>query len=102
VRLKGFDSYKISIHVDFAWTALTLVDDSAGLPGDFDYDGDVDGADFLIWQRGESPNSMSAAELADWQTNFGTVHASAVPEPSTHASSVILLVLLAVRRGRGG
>ena len=28
---------------------------SAPVSGDFDEDGDVDGADFLAWQRGESP-----------------------------------------------
>ncbi len=33
--------------------------------GDFDQDGDVDGADFLIWQR-----EPTVGSLADWQTNF--------------------------------
>jgi len=36
--------------------------------GDFDQDGDVDGADFLIWQR--DPNLGS---LTDWRTKFGEV-----------------------------
>ena len=36
--------------------------------GDFDQDDDVDGEDFLIWQR--EPNLGS---LTDWQTNFGRV-----------------------------
>ena len=54
-----------------------------GVPGDFDGDGDVDGADFLAWQRVPSVGS-----LADWQTNFGTVASlsttsAAVPEPAT-------------------
>jgi hypothetical protein len=97
--LKDFDSYKISIYVDFAGTALTLVDDSAGSPGDFDSDGDVDGADFLVWQRGESPNPMSAAELAEWQANFGVaVFTSSVPEPSPRTSFAILPILLALKR----
>ena len=52
--------------------------------GDFDSDGDVDGADFLKWQLGASANPLSANDLADWQANFGvtsaTVNAS-VPEP---------------------
>ncbi len=67
-------------------------------PGDFDGDGDVDGADFLKWQRGESPNgvpgvSVSAADLAEWQGAYGnlTAAAGAVPEPS----SVLLLVGMA-------
>jgi hypothetical protein len=55
------------------------------LPGDFDIDGDVDGADFLIWQL----NDGSQSDLDDWQTNFGSVTNSAaaastgVPEPAT-------------------
>ena len=53
--------------------------------GDFDDDGDVDGADFLKWQRGESPNSLSAEDLAAWEVNFGTPASplSAVPEPAS-------------------
>jgi hypothetical protein len=58
------------------------------LPGDFDHDLDVDGRDFLIWQRGDSPDSLSAADLADWQQAYGTslnapLAAVNVPEPGT-------------------
>lgn len=54
-------------------------------PGDFDLDGDVDGADFLVWQRGGSPNPLSAADLATWKGGFGSAEAvaGAVPEPGT-------------------
>lgn len=50
-------------------------------PGDFDQDGDVDGADFLEWQR----NDGSAVSLADWQSNYGpsALSASSVPEPTS-------------------
>ena len=66
-------------------------------PGDFDGDGDVDGADFLAWQRGESPGGATAGDLAEWQTHFGTIYdnvaaARAVPEPGT----MLLLVAGAV------
>ena len=40
----------------------------AWIPGDFDFDFDVDGGDFLIWQRGGSPSPLSAGgprRLAD-------------------------------------
>jgi hypothetical protein len=54
--------------------------------GDFDGDGDVDGRDFLIWQRGQSPNSLSAEDLAAWQENYGvgslSAAVTAVPEPT--------------------
>ena len=62
-------------------------------PGDFDEDGDVDGRDFLIWQRGDSPTPLSASDLSDWQNNYGTgglVATVAVPEPH---SLIILCVL---------
>lgn len=50
-------------------------------PGDFDSDGDVDGRDFLTWQRNPSVGS-----LAEWQTaydEFGGLAAATVPEPQT-------------------
>ena len=41
------------------------------MPGDFDGDGTCDGADFLAWQRGESPYPLSSSDLAEWQAEFG-------------------------------
>ena len=57
------------------------------LAGDFDEDGDVDGNDFLRWQRGESPVALSATDLSRWQGNYGagtpfSASSRAVPEPS--------------------
>ena len=39
-----------------------------------DADGDVDGRDFLVWQRSsDAPApSLSGSDLADWQANYGT------------------------------
>ena len=42
--LKGFDTYKVSLYVDFAFVGLTL--QSSDVSGDFDGDGDVDLIDF--------------------------------------------------------
>jgi hypothetical protein len=71
-------------------------DDPITLGGDFDFDGDVDGRDFLTWQRGGSPNPFSSGDLGDWQANYGTTGLTAanttVPEPS----SMVMLSLLAV------
>jgi hypothetical protein len=69
-------------------------------PGDFDVDGDVDGRDFLLWQR-----NPAIGLLSDWQANYGFnggglqtvidveefLSATSVPEPG----SLLLLTLAA-------
>jgi hypothetical protein len=70
--------------------------------GDFDDDGDVDGRDFLLWQRGLPSSPLDPEDLAIWAENYGTVpeltSVTAVPEPT---SAVLVLVLgLAVAAGR--
>ncbi len=75
-----------------------------GIAGDFDFDGDVDGNDFLVWQRGGSPSPLSTADLAAWRGNFGVPGLSAagmaVPEPHSEwlAGPLTLFALLSRRR----
>lgn len=75
----------------------------ASLSGDFDLDGDVDGNDFLRWQRGAGV-TMNAANLALWKANFGAGGAigavGAVPEPSALAAGLLAFGGLFARRGR--
>ncbi len=68
------------------------------LGGDFDRDGDVDGADYLVWQR-----DPGVGDLTDWQKNYGIqsgAPVSVVPEP---ASLVLALAgtvaLVSIARG---
>ncbi len=81
---------------------LRQVANYAPIAGDFDFDLDVDGADFLELQRGFG-TIYDAADLADWEANYGTVApltatVTAVPEPS---SAMLLLTAVACgRRGR--
>jgi hypothetical protein len=60
--------------------------------GDFDGDGNIDGRDFLTWQR----NNGSAADLAIWQEQYGSSGplsaATSIPEPST---ATVLFLLIA-------
>ena len=71
------------------------------IDGDFDNDGDVDGFDFLLWQR-----DTSIGLLSHWETNFGetgggpalAASSSAVPEPGT----VTLLSLGLLATGAAG
>jgi hypothetical protein len=78
---------------------LTSLNLAAGpaISADFDEDSDVDGADFLRWQRGGSPHPNDQIDLVAWKTNFGgavsaSLDSTAVPEPRS-AALVILATL---------
>ncbi|MCC6491699.1 MAG: hypothetical protein IT424_01620 [Pirellulales bacterium] len=82
-----------------------------GLAGDFDQDVDVDGNDFLAWQRG-FPFPYTAADLTAWKNNFGAtgsagVHAAVVayaaagqgiPEPGAGLLALAAVVAAAALR----
>jgi hypothetical protein len=76
---------------------------TGGPAGDYDGDGDVDGADFLVWQRNVG-GVHNATTLATWKANFGAHGAeaasAAVPEPTALALLVSLGLLLAPRMQR--
>ncbi|QEG36401.1 hypothetical protein [Bythopirellula goksoeyrii] len=63
-----------------------------GQPGDFDGDNDVDGADFLFWQRGNTTPPLDPAALTQWQSNYGTpllANATAIPEPGSLLTAAV-------------
>lgn len=76
------------------------------IDGDFNNDGNVDGQDFLAWQRGEVTNPPNNADLLAWINNYGTSSTllassiTAVPEPTTGVLVLISSVwgLLTCRR----
>lgn len=57
--------------------------------GDYDGDHDIDGQDFLVWQRGDSPTALSQSELTAWAEHYGNPVAmsasSTIPEPMSLA-----------------
>lgn len=79
--------------------------------GDYDGDLDVDGADFLVWQRtfaespaagtgadGDGDGQVGAGDLAVWRESFGSAAAgptnSVVPEPTSMLSMVFVLTAI--------
>jgi hypothetical protein len=68
--------------------------------GDFNRDGAVDGADFLAWQRGETPLPLSEADLNEWKGAMGAAGQAAgvVPEPATWTLLVVATAFVAKRR----
>jgi hypothetical protein len=91
---------------------------NVGVPGDFDGDGDVDGADFVVWQTNyptangaslangdaDSDGDVDGADFDAWQSSFpqNGGGASPVPEPSTYLTLLIGAVMaLAWKRTPG-
>jgi hypothetical protein len=71
--------------------AVTLM---VSILGDFDLDGDVDGTDFLAWQRGESPDPLSTSDLTVWEENYGNIAllsatSTTVPEPGAGTLAMV-------------
>jgi hypothetical protein len=71
---------------------------AVGLPGDYNDDGKVDAADYVVWRKNEGTNivlpnnpiggTIDQAQYDQWRSRFGQTAASGsansiVPEPST-------------------
>lgn len=92
-----------------SFNTLVTFELSPNLTADFDADGDVDGRDFLAWQRGfgipigaslfqgdgDRDGDVDAEDLAIWSAAYGSplIATIAVPEP---ANLCLLLPLLIV------
>ncbi|MEX2307131.1 MAG: lamin tail domain-containing protein [Pirellulales bacterium] len=81
-----------------------FVPSGAALVGDYNGDGKVDAADYVVWRK--NPGAFGGAQgYTDWRANFGAMAGSgsgsgagAVPEPG---SIVLLLIgLVALRQAR--
>lgn len=62
--------------------------------GDFDNDGDVDGRDFLKWQRGESPRPLSSEDLELWQEEYDSGPLAALAASSNFETKLFASKLL--------
>jgi hypothetical protein len=77
-------------------------DTVAGVPGDYNNNGTVDAADYVLWRNGgplanevDTPGTVNAADYTAWRARFGNSSGSgnafgaAVPEPA----GVLLLIV---------
>ena len=93
-----------SLETDLYIRSIEITGDATAT-ADFDDDNDVDGSDFLTWQRGvrtaggmrgigdaDADGDVDGADLTVWKQQFGQPAAegaaAAIPEPSTLAAVV--------------
>jgi Concanavalin A-like lectin/glucanases superfamily len=88
------DEVRISDEVLTPEQFLFLTVDTPAEDADFDNDGDVDGQDFLVWQRGigasgtnmtgdaDGDGAVDGDDLAIWRDQFGNPAVAAIPEPA--------------------
>jgi len=99
----------------FAFRNMTLTDGAVvGVPGDYNGNGTVDAADYVLWRNGgpllnevDTPGTVNAADYAAWRARFGNsgsgsgLGAANVPEPTSLVLVLIGMLPFCVRRRVG-
>src|SRR6185312_17357290 len=57
--------------------------------GDYNGNGVVDAADYVVWRNGGSPNPNSPGDYSTWRANFGATGSAAPPETAFRVGSVV-------------
>jgi hypothetical protein len=111
-----FDALQLPPLTGLSWntsqlytTGVLSVAAAPGLPGDFNNDGTVNAADYVVWRK--NPGGIyTQADFNTWRANFGNSAGSgttssastpAVPEPASLALMFAALLTLSVRRQAG-
>jgi hypothetical protein len=89
---------------------VEVINASVAVPGDYNGNGKVDAADYVVWRNGgpllnevDTPGTINAADYTEWRLRFGnpgsgSALAAAVPEPTTGALLAGGLVMLMIAR----
>jgi PEP-CTERM motif len=80
------DDEFIGHHFESGAYGLELTLNAGSFPGDFNNDGEVDGADYVMWRKSGAPTGYNL-----WRANFGSTFAGesgggqapSIPEPAT-------------------
>jgi hypothetical protein len=105
--------------VAYASGSVFKINTTQLLTGDYNADGTVNAADYVVWRKtfgsttslaadGNHNNLIDDGDFTVWRNNFGnTVHTSAlgaagVPEPSVAVVAIQLVLILAVGQRRRG
>jgi hypothetical protein len=105
-------------NVLYGTNTVTLQVAAVGLPGDYNADGSIDAADYIVWRKNSGTNNalpndpiggiIGQAQFDQWRAHFGQTApgggssaSDAVPEPSYWLGCVILFAIFAAKRSAG-
>jgi hypothetical protein len=115
IILRQHNSYNGKQFVDNVVVGTTFADvlnPPTPVPGDYNGNGVVDAADYVLWRKGgpllnevDTPGTVNDADYTEWRAHFGNPAGlgsslAMVPEPAGGILAVHLCVLGAVRRNR--
>jgi len=101
IEINNEDTTEVSQYFDGQFVATYTI--PAGVPGDYNNNGKVDAADYVLWKSGgplanevDNPGTVNGADYTEWRARFGNPGSGAaqgdnagVPEPA----SMMLLIL---------
>ncbi len=91
---RSIDTSLDELRIGLTWADVTPAAVSAGVPGDYNNNGTVDAADYVLWRNGgplqnevDAPGTVTAQDYVEWKARFGNTSGSgaglgAVPEPA--------------------
>jgi hypothetical protein len=97
------DGLSWDLDINATAVILSVMGSLPGLPGDFNGNGVVDAADYVVWRKGNIDGQQG---YNDWRANFGRstggsgADAAAVPEPATGLLLLAMVAGISKRRRR--
>lgn len=101
VNLNVLDALFPSAHLEVDFDNVRL-EVAPAIDGDFNFDGNVDAADYTVW-RDDAGATLSGDDYVAWTNHYGTasaVAATTVPEPSTFVLGAMIGAMAFARRQR--
>ena len=103
----ALDLGEVVVFADGISSPVDIVALPSGLPGDYNLDGTVDAADYVVWRKGLG-TTYTQTDYDVWRAHFGQTAAggasasatAAVPEPATMLQIILGAAIVSISRHR--